>query len=207
MSASIISMRISPPEPADRADRDQVVVLHDVSWAQFEAFLRARGERPRPRFAYLDGELELMTTSARHELIKKMLARLLEAYCEERFVSANGYGETTWKRRKDSAGLEPDECYFIGTIKRFPDLAIEVVQTSGGIDKLEIYRRLHVREVWFWIDDRIWIYVLVDGEYQERARSEVVSGIDLGELVRIILAMDDARQTETVRAYRRSLRA
>ena len=29
-------------------------------------------------------------------------------------------------------------------------MAIEVVWTSGGIDKLEVYRQLGVREVWFY---------------------------------------------------------
>jgi len=36
----------------------------------------------------------------------------------------------------------------------------EVVWTSGGIDKLEIYRRLGVGEVWRWKDSRIEIHVL-----------------------------------------------
>jgi len=44
--------------------------------------------------------------------------------------------------------LEPDECYLVGDQdKSAPDLAIEVIGTSGGIDKLEIYRRLDVGEV------------------------------------------------------------
>ena len=33
--------------------------------------------------------------------------------------------------------------------KEIPELAIEVVYTSGGIDILKIYRRLGVKEVWF----------------------------------------------------------
>lgn len=30
-----------------------------------------------------------------------------------------------------------------------PHLAIEVVWTSGGLDKLDVYRKLGVREVWY----------------------------------------------------------
>jgi hypothetical protein len=30
-----------------------------------------------------------------------------------------------------------------------------VIWTSGGIDKLEVYRRLRVREVWIWKSGRI----------------------------------------------------
>jgi Uma2 family endonuclease len=31
-----------------------------------------------------------------------------------------------------------------------PDIAIEVIWTSGDIDKLEVYRKLGVREVWYY---------------------------------------------------------
>lgn len=51
-----------------------------------------RGEQSGTRVAYLHGELELMSPSIKHELLKKMLARLLEAYAEERGIELNGYG-------------------------------------------------------------------------------------------------------------------
>ncbi len=40
-----------------------------------------------------------------------------------------------------------------------PDLAIEVIWTSGGIDKLESYRGLGVGEVWFWREGRMEVFV------------------------------------------------
>jgi Uma2 family endonuclease len=55
-------------------------------------------------------------------------------------------------------GLCQDECYGIGEAKNIPDLAIEVTVTSGSIDKLEIYRRLGVSEVWFWESSRLKLY-------------------------------------------------
>ena len=50
---------------------DQRVILHDVSWAQYEAALAIRGDSSGTRIAYLEGELELMTPSVSHEFIKK----------------------------------------------------------------------------------------------------------------------------------------
>ena len=44
-------------------------------------------------------------------------------------------------------GVEPDECYCLGTLAEIPDIAIEIALTSGGIDKLEVYRGLQVPEV------------------------------------------------------------
>ena len=57
-------------------------------------------------------------------------------------------------------GVEPDESYCIGTDKEFPDLVIEVVVTSGGINRLAIYQQLGIQEVWFWSEDRLAIYHL-----------------------------------------------
>ena len=50
----------------------------------------------------------------------------------------------TLKQRDKQAGKEPDECYCLYTDKDIPDLAIEVIYTSGGIDTLEIYRRIGI---------------------------------------------------------------
>lgn len=190
----------------NRGDRDQVVVLHGVSWEQYVALNDAHGASPR--FAYLDGELELVTTSRRHEIVKKLLARLVEAYAEETKVSLNGFGQATNRKEKKQAGAEPDEQYVIGPgaddDQRSPDLVIEVVHTSGGIDKLEVWRRIGAREVWFWINGRIYAYWL-DDEYRESSTSRVLPGIDLDALARIVASTDDSEHTEAVRAYRKSL--
>lgn len=186
-------------------DDDQVMVLRDVSWAQYEALLRARGENPSPLMAYLDGELELVTTSRHHEQIKKLLARLLEAYAEETGLELNGFGHATLRKKARRAGCEPDEWYCVGVEKPAPDLAIEVVYTSGGVDKLEVYRRLGAHEVWFWIDERIRIYVLVEGEYRERTRSAVISGFDFTTVTRIVRSTGPTKQTKAVRDFRRGL--
>jgi Uma2 family endonuclease len=69
-------------------------------------------------------------------------------------------GSTTFRNQLKKTGAEPDECYCIGEEKDIPDLAIEVVVTSGSIKKLETYRRLGVAEVWFWESDRLKLYHL-----------------------------------------------
>jgi Uma2 family endonuclease len=195
------------PEPSSVAsDRDQIVVLRGIPWAQYDGLLRAREKVGGTRMAFLDGVLEIVSTSARHELYKTLIARLVEAYAEEADISLNGLGSTTYRKRIKQAGLEPDESYCIGPIRKFPHIALEIVQTSGGIDKLEIYRRLGVEEVWFWIDGRFRIYRLAADGYHKRARSVALPGIDLGRIQQIVLTVDDSRQTEAVRTYRRSLR-
>ena len=78
-----------------------------------------------------------------HERIKSFLGCLLEAYALEAGIDLSPSGAWTLKHAPRKAGAEPDECYIVGPDqdKDAPDLVIEVAWTSGGIDKLEIYRR------------------------------------------------------------------
>ena len=61
-------------------------------------------------------------------------------------------------------------------------------------------------EVWRWIEDRFWIYGLVNGRYHERAASKIAPKLDLRRLARFITTTDEEDQTEAVRAFRQSLR-
>jgi Uma2 family endonuclease len=196
--------RLPLPEPPSG---DQIVVLHGIPWSDYDALCRAREDSAGPRMAYLDGSLEIMSPGSPHEFQKTLLARLLEAFAEETDLALNGFGSTTYRKKAKEAGVEPDECYCIGPEKPVPDLAIEVVHTSGGIDKLEVYRRLGVREVWFLIAGEIYIYRLSGHAYRRWKRSVALRGIDLRAITRILATSDPFQQTRTVRAFRRSLRS
>jgi Uma2 family endonuclease len=164
---------------------NQRIEMYDVSWQGFETLLALRGERRWPRLAYLDGTVELMGASQQHERIKSMIGRLIEAYCLDRDIYMMPYGSWLQKRKTKKAGVEPDECYIFDAQpqrKNKPDLAIEVVWTSGGIDKLEIYKRLQIAEVWYWENDSLVVYVLGPAGYAKRKASVCVPGLDL-ELV------------------------
>jgi Uma2 family endonuclease len=89
---------------------DQRVRLHGVSWQDFEALLAMRGDNGAVRVSYLEGELELMAPSIDHENLKTRLARLLEAYAEERGIELEGFGSWTLKTEALARGAEADEC-------------------------------------------------------------------------------------------------
>jgi Uma2 family endonuclease len=194
----------APLSPASPDDRDERVTLHAADWWQYETMLAIRGDRAVPRIAFLDGELELMSPSKTHEVIKKRLARLLEAYAEEKGLYFNGYGSLTMKSAPKVRGVEPDECYAVGGDNDSPDLAIEVIWTSGGIDKRRIYAGLGVRELWEWREGRIDVLVLDGDGYRLFSRSSVLPDLDLAALARFVELED---QTQAVRAFRQSLRA
>lgn len=184
---------------------DHFVVLRG-SWADYERLLQIRGDHSAPRIAYFEGAIEIMSPSISHEAIKSILGCLVEAWCLERDIEFSTFGSWTLKKKKEESGVEPDECYVIGEYVRNPkrpDLAIEVVWTGGGIEKLQIYRRLGVREVWFWDSGRITLYRLRRGAYQKISRSETLPGIDLRQLASFVSRKSTSR---LIRAYRAALR-
>ncbi|MBX3472126.1 MAG: Uma2 family endonuclease [Planctomycetes bacterium] len=83
-----------------------------------------------------------------------------------------------------------------------PHLAIEVVWTSGGLDKLEVYRKLGVQEVWTWRKGRILVHALRGDCYEGLARSELLPGLDLEQLTSFL---DRPTTFDAIRDYRAAL--
>jgi Uma2 family endonuclease len=192
-------------EHDDRPHEDHFVRLRGVSWGDYERLLQIRGDRSAPRITYLEGLLEIMTPSRPHESIKSIIGRLVEVWCLEREIEFSTYGSWTLQDQAVERGAEPDECYVFGQVDEpsRPDLAIEVVWTSGGVDKLEVYRKLGVREVWYWRKGRLQPYVLRGERYEPIAGSEALAGIDLDQLAGFI---DRPTTSQSIREYRAALR-
>jgi Uma2 family endonuclease len=91
----------------------------------------------------------------------------------------------------------------VGGAKKRPDVAIEIVWTHGGLDKLDVYRGLRVREVWLYKGGRIEVYTLRRNAYIRIPASAVLPKLDLAQLLRYTSATD---QTDAVRRYMRALR-
>jgi len=182
---------------------DQRIVIYEVSWEQYIK-LSDMFVDTFPRMTYLEGTLEItMTTSGEDERLKKIIARLLEAYAEENDIDLNGYGNTTFRKQAVKRGLEPDECYCLGELNEIPDIAIEIVLTSGGIDKLDVYRGLGIKEIWFWENQQFKLYYLgIDNVYSPSSRS-----VFLPDLDPVLLAsfVSETNQTVAVKKYRKAL--
>ncbi len=147
--------------------------------------LRELFDSPGVRMTYLRGALEIMRPSRRHEGYETRIARLLELFALERSVPLSGHGSTTFRHAAAERGIEPDECYVLGRElgdDDYPDIALEVIISSGGINKLEAYRGLGVREVWFWREGRFHPYALGAEGYASVARSALIPELDFEEL-------------------------
>ncbi len=188
----------SPVLEKPSTPKESYVLLDSVSWEQLEqldAILAGTGAR----LIYLDGILEIMSPlSDEHEDSKSTLSLLLEAYMRVKKIRFYKRGSATLGKKENNTRREPDESYNLGTKKPIPDLVLEITVTSGGINKLEIYKRLGVAEVWFWEDGLLSIYALQDGEYQQVNQSTLLPDLDL-ELLAQYSRMSD--QFDAVNEY------
>ncbi|NBC14398.1 MAG: Uma2 family endonuclease [Gammaproteobacteria bacterium] len=185
------------------ADHDNIVFLREASWDDFQALLRMRGEHSTPRLSYLCGEVEIMSPSRTHESIKSALGRLVEVYCLEHGIRFRTLGAWTLESAPHARAAEPDDCWIFGDADaERPHLAIEVEWTSGRIDKLEIYRKLGVAEVWWWRKGRLTPYGLEGEHYVALDHSRVLPALDLAQLASFL---DQPTAYDAIRAYRAAL--
>ena len=184
---------------------EQRVVLEGVSWHQYELLLATFGEDfPTLRLSYLESTLEIMANSPLHEELKKMIALLMEAYFQETRTRFHAIGSATFRKVTKQRGLEPDECYCLGGKKEFPDIAVEVVLSSGVVDKLDIYQGLGVLEVWVWEAGEFTLYHLRSDGYEQIERSELLPEWDIALLAKHVRPKE---QFDAVMAFRDELSA
>ncbi len=151
----------------DTKVHDTTFSISNISWSQYETLLNQLNDSSAFRIKYLDGVLTIMAPSRNHEMIKKRIADLLAIYCIENDINYYPTGSTTFRKQEKRGGLEPDESYCFETLKEYPDLAIEVIFTSGSIASLKIYQKLGVKEVWFWENEELFIYYLAQENQQQ----------------------------------------
>ena len=191
-------------EHNDAPNADHIIVLHDVTWDDYEHLLDIRGDRSAPRISYLEGEVEIMSPSKDHEQVKSYIGHLIETWCIDRGIEVRPFGSWTLKGQENERGAEADECYVFGTEPReSPQLVIEVEWTRGGIDKLEIYRQLSVDEVWYWRKGLIEIYVLSGDTFTRTPRSRLLPNLDVALLASVL---DRETLTQAVRDFRKALK-
>lgn len=169
--------------------QDRCITLYGVSWDRFLAIATLLENHP-VRLTYLDGTVDIVTPSPEHEELKTTIGYLLEIYL--RFIGIRFYGTGAYTLGSRESGVrgEPDESYSLETKKEIPDIAIEVVITSGGVDKLEKYRRWGVTEVWFYQNRQLFIYHLRSTGYEQVTKSELLPELDLYLLVQCLNIAD-----------------
>lgn len=153
---------------------------HNVSWEEFENILTGMGDNRAARLAYDRGTLEIIMPTQTHEYYKEIISFLLQELADEMGLDCEPYGSTTWRRKAKEAGAEPDNSFYIQNERLVrgrvdinldqdppPDLVLEIDYTSKSLDRMPIYDRLGVPELWRYDENVLRIYQLEAGEYKE----------------------------------------
>lgn len=188
----------------DQPIEEKLVTLKDVSWEQFKGIEAQLQDNNNVRLSYFSGILEIMAPiGEKHEEVKRTLGYLLEAYMKHQGIRFYGRGGFTIEEAGYASGT-PDESYSIGTKREVPDIVIEVIVTSGTIDRKELYKPKKVPEVWFWKSNEIKIFRLMEnGEYEQVNRSGFFPDLDTALLLRYL---DMADQYDAIVEFEQAIR-
>ncbi len=194
-------------------------VLYGVGWAGYQALLKIVGDHG-PRLTYTRGNLELMSPLFPHEGSSKRLGRMVETIAEELEIPIRPVRSMTLSREDLDRGLEPDESYYIVNVGRIgnriefnfevdppPDLAIEVEITSGILDKLEIYAKLGVPELWRFDGEILTVLLLqANGVYDLSPRSFAFPFLPMDVVAQFLLDPEISDESRWIRTFRRWVR-
>ena len=192
----------------------QRVLLHQVSWQEFESILEELGNHRSARIAYDNGILEIMTPLPEHEDDKEIIGDLVKALLEELDIEFRSLGSTTYKNQVMLQGIEPDQCFYIQnesairgkkqldlTVVPPPDLALEIDITSRTHPN--IYQALGVPELWRFDRSQLQINVLQDEGYVETKTSALFPCLPLKEVIPCYLEQSKTTGRNTVmKAFR-----
>jgi Uma2 family endonuclease len=199
----------------------QRLMLYDVDWQTYTRLLRIFAERPAVRLTYDRGVLEIMSPLLEHDGTARFLLRLIVALAEELGLPIRAGGSTTCRRRRLKRGLEPDECFWIANEPQIrskrrldlrvdppPDLAIEVEATRSSLNRLSIYAKLKVPEVWRFDGQDLTFHVLqANGQYDEADHSLAFPKVTPADLLRFLALFGQIDDNSIVQQFRSWVRS
>jgi Uma2 family endonuclease len=200
--------------------RPQRLVLYGVSWTEYTRMLRAFERRPGFRLTYDRGTLEIMSPVLDHEIDADLLGRFVVVLTEELGLPIMAGRSTTFRRRRMQRGLEPDHSWWIAHEPQIrgkrrvdlrvdppPDLAVEIDITHHAINRMAIYARLGVPEVWELDAQGLTFHVLQpNGRYAEQTHSLSFPLFTPADLASHLALRAQHDENEVVRRFRTFVR-
>lgn len=192
------------------------VILHNISWQQFENLIIDLGDSRTARLAYNRGVLEIMTPLPEHEYYKEVIGTIIQDIAEELELDYESLGSTTWKRESIQIGVEPDNCFYFQNESAIrgrlefnldndppPDLVLEIDLTSKSLHRFPIYGALGVPEIWCYDNGKLTIYLLNNGRYDASEQSSIFPTLPVAEIPNLI----EKHRENGRRAIRKAIRA
>lgn len=195
-------------------DGGRTILLNDISWNEYEMFLKDFEERAGWRLAYDGGRLEIMPPTPEHREYSFSFHDFVRAYCDEFDINLEGRRSTTFRRKFLEKGVEPDECYYIQRAEKIagerlltkdfpvPDIAVEIDITHGSLDKFPIYAALGVTEVWIYDGKMVSFYKLEAENYHQISSSRALPLLQAEKLTEFLGMSRTKGQTFALKSFR-----
>lgn len=188
-----------------RSSEDKLAVYYDRTWEQFKYIQKGLEGTPGVRLGFYEGVVEVFMPGQPHEIFKTIIGSLLEAFFFEWNIRIIPTGSVT-QEQEGIASAQADESYCFEEAKPIPDLSIEVIFTSGAVNKLKRYRVLGVPEVWFWEDGLLTLHRLGEDGYTRIYRSQIpeLANLDIELFSRCVL-IGETDWLEAMRTFRKAI--
>ena len=180
-------MLISANLPINRdkfGQEDQILTITGANWFDYLEF--ESQEYPGYRVSYFNGEITIVSPGRNHERIAEVINRLIIAYCEKYELQDFPFGQTRLKAPSQT-GREPDLAYAFYSDKSLPDLAVEVIFSSGDSSTLKLsYKNIGIPELSVWKNNKITFYYLEQDNYIVIKSSRILKGIESESFVKYV---------------------
>jgi Uma2 family endonuclease len=185
---------------------NEPITIEGLTWREFKATAQLI-DRAGVRLSFLNGILEIRRMPGEQpETVKERIGTLLDLYLLQLGIDYTPTGSMTLESEEGLVKREADKSYKLAPNRIYPNLVIEVIVTSSGIDKLEAYKRLQIPEVWFWQKGRLTIHHLRMNEqgvdYEQLTSSEELPDLDISVLLDCI---DIPRHVDAVKVFRQAI--
>jgi Uma2 family endonuclease len=200
-----MTAKIATPINQIKLAPNSAMIISGLTWKTYEALLQDLGDNRPTRIAYDQGVLEIRMSGEPHEMVNRLLAKIITMLAMELGMEANDFGSTTLNRETIDRAVEPDTCFYIQNAARgqgmetkaseslSPDLALEVDIASSSASKMSIYRAMEVPEIWLYRRNVLSIQWLQDGQYKDAVNSRAFPMVSVDQLNQWI----ELRKTET----------
>lgn len=195
-------------------NESRTILLNDISWNEYEMFLKDFEERAGWRLAYDGGKLEIMPPTPEHEEYSFSFHDFIRAYCDEFDINLEGRRSTTFRRKFLEKGVEPDECYYVQSAAKIagkqlptkdfpmPDIAVEIDVTTESLDKFPIYAALEVSEIWIYDGETVSFYELEAENYHQIGHSRALPLLSAETLTGFLKMSRTKGQTFALKSFR-----
>lgn len=198
------SLRRPLAQPGDQPT-DQRVVHYGRSWEQFKSIQSGFDNAAGIRLFYYNGTVEILMPGRDHELFSWIIGHLIGTFLAQKGIFFQPTGAMTQEKERE-VSAQADQSFCIGAVKPIPDLSIEIIFSSGSIDKLARYRALSVPEVWLWQDGVLMLYRLRCDGYEPIDRSELEGLQDLNvDLLKRCILIAETDAGEAVRQFQQAI--